>query len=70
MKKVSQVVQDRIRLQAAILNKFGDDALDQAIQQFCLVCYYRTSYRPGCQKELIPLTLAGERCPYFSLDSI
>jgi len=61
-------IQDRLKLQQSIIGKLGEDAVDAAYLQYCMACKLKDpTTRTGCQKDLIPLTLAGGRCPYFTV---
>lgn len=59
----SKVAEDRLALQKKIQEVHGTDALWQAWIKSCDVCHY---WEDGsCRHNLIPLTLNGERCPYY-----
>jgi hypothetical protein len=35
-------------------------------QELCMVCNFHAFGYEGCDKDLLPVTIDGQRCPYFS----
>lgn len=65
-KKVAQAVAARHETQDEILAAFGVDMVDNAHVQFCARCQNRGDDASKCKRDLVPLTLSGDRCPYFT----
>lgn len=68
-KGIPRRVQDRIITQQAVRELFGEQALKMAHRQFCVSCKNRLSiaaYDERCFYHLLPLTLSGVSCPYFT----
>ena len=63
-KAASRIVESRHNTQQVIKDKYGPEYLAQAEAEFCTVC--RNHFEAGCRVDVIPLTLSGDRCPYFT----
>ena len=53
-------------MRKTIITKFGQKAIDKAKARLCSHCRFRAS---NACKTLLPLTTAGEDCPYFIKES-
>jgi hypothetical protein len=58
----------RIAMQDKILAKFGPEKIQERKQQLCNVC--PNACWTGIPCKLLPITLEGQDCPYFSPSEI
>ena len=59
-KQMDKQAEDRIKTQDQIRDTWGLDRVHQNVKELCRVCAHKNE----CQ--LIPITLAGDPCPYFT----
>ena len=67
MTSPSPAATERQKTKRRILEKFGREQCMIAIETYCHNCADWDAKQGHCQHDLAPLTLDGERCPYFTL---
>lgn len=57
-KQASQKIEDDLRAQSLIIEKYGKERIEEAKGRLCSACTL-------CPCVLLPITTKGEDCPYY-----